>query len=196
MTHYIKNTIITILIVVLGAVIWKLDNVSKTLSVVQILNGKLSNNLESQIKIYKTKVKYTYRENNSVKEITANVPVEGNVSVATTTNNKPLNQNIVDKFTTQVIPTTSTGTYIVIKRAGFTFKPAISVPYDFNNIIIGLESRFLFYDDFGSGLGITTKYGYFFIDYRLTAIKLSNITLGLFINSKSNFGIKAAISLN
>lgn len=188
-----KNIIILILISILAFFVFKSNILENKISMLNIQKGQLEKELKSKIEIKNNKLKYTFKEGKDVKKIEKRIPKESEIKVVEV--EEKLSLNLWDKLTTDIVPTTSTGTYILIKHTGFTFYPAISALYDFNDINVGIESRLFYFRDLGFGAGICPKYPYIFLDYRLSFIYLDNLTLGMFINNKSNLGIKLGIGL-
>lgn len=82
----------------------------------------------------------------------------------------------------EVVQPTDGATEISVKRAGFTFRPAVHGLVD-KELKAGLGARLAYFDRYGAGIGLDTDLeGYLFVDRRLDDLTglLKNTTVGLY----------------
>lgn len=82
----------------------------------------------------------------------------------------------------EVVQPTDGATEISVKRAGFTFRPAVQGLLG-KELKAGLGARLAYFDRYGAGVGLDTDLeGYLFIDRRLDDLTglLKNTTVGLY----------------
>ena len=82
----------------------------------------------------------------------------------------------------EVVQPTEGPAEITIKRAGFTFSPAVQGLIG-QELKAGLGARLVYFDRYGAGLGLDTDLeGYLFVDRRLDDLTglLKNTTVGLY----------------
>ena len=82
----------------------------------------------------------------------------------------------------EVVQPTEGPAEISVKRAGFTFRPAVQGLVG-KDLKAGLGARLVYFDRYGAGLGLDTDLeGYLFVDRRLDDLTglLKNTTVGLY----------------
>ncbi len=82
----------------------------------------------------------------------------------------------------EVVQPTDGDTEISVKRAGFTFRPAVQGVVG-KELKAGLGARLVYFDRYGAGVGLDTDLsGYLFVDRRLDDLTglLKNTTVGLY----------------
>ena len=82
----------------------------------------------------------------------------------------------------EVVQPTDGSTEISVKRAGFTFRPAVQGLVG-KELKAGLGARLVYFDRYGAGVGLDTDLiGYLFVDRRLDDLTglLKNTTVGLY----------------
>ena len=82
----------------------------------------------------------------------------------------------------EVVQPTDGPTEISVKRAGFTFRPAVQGLLG-KELKAGLGARLVYFDRYGAGVGLDTDLeGYLFVDRRLDDLTglLKNTTVGLY----------------
>lgn len=82
----------------------------------------------------------------------------------------------------EVVQPTDGATEISVKRAGFTFRPAVHGLIG-KELKAGLGARLVYFDRYGAGVGLDTDLeGYLFVDRRLDDLTglLKNTTVGLY----------------
>lgn len=82
----------------------------------------------------------------------------------------------------EVVQPTEGPTEISVKRAGFTFRPAVQGLLG-KELKAGLGARLVYFDRYGAGVGLDTDLeGYLFVDRRLDDLTglLKNTTVGLY----------------
>ena len=82
----------------------------------------------------------------------------------------------------EVVQPTEGPTEISVKRAGFTFRPAVHGLVG-KELKAGLGARLVYFDRYGAGVGLDTNLdGYLFVDRRLDDLTglLKNTTVGLY----------------
>lgn len=82
----------------------------------------------------------------------------------------------------EVVQPTEGAAEITVKRAGFTFRPAVQGLLG-KELKAGLGARLVYFDRYGAGLGLDTDLeGYLFVDRRLDDLTglLKNTTVGLY----------------
>ena len=82
----------------------------------------------------------------------------------------------------EVLHPTDGATEISVKRAGFTFRPAVQGLVG-KELKAGLGARLVYFNRYGAGLGLDTDLeGYLFVDRRLDDLTglLKNTTVGLY----------------
>lgn len=82
----------------------------------------------------------------------------------------------------EVVQPTEGPAEITVKRAGFTFRPAVQGLIG-QELKAGLGARLVYFDRYGAGLGLDTDLeGYVFVDRRLDDLTglLKNTTVGLY----------------
>ncbi len=86
----------------------------------------------------------------------------------------------------EVVQPTEGAAEITVKRAGFTFRPAVQGLVG-KELKGGLGARLVYFDRYGAGLGLDTDLeGYVFVDRRLDDLigLLKNTTVGLYSGRK------------
>ena len=82
----------------------------------------------------------------------------------------------------EVVQPTGGLTEISVKRAGFTFRPAVQ-GFIGKELKAGLGARLVYFDRYGAGVGLDTDLeGYLFVDRRLDDLTglLKNTTVGIY----------------
>ncbi len=90
----------------------------------------------------------------------------------------------------EVVQPTDGATEISVKRAGFTFRPAVQGLLG-EELKAGLGARLVYFDRYGAGVGLDTDLeGYLFVDRRLDDLTglLKNTTVGLY-GGRSRIGL-------
>lgn len=94
----------------------------------------------------------------------------------------------------EVVQPTDGPAEISVKRAGFTFRPAVQGLLG-KELKAGLGSRLVYFDRYGAGLGLDTDLeGYLFVDRRLDDLTglLTNTTVGLY-GGRGRFGVLVGV---
>ena len=94
----------------------------------------------------------------------------------------------------EVVQPTDGPAEISVKRAGFTFRPAVQGLIG-QELKGGLGARLVYFDRYGAGLGLDTNLeGYLFVDRRLDDLTglLKNTTVGLY-GSRGRLGILVGV---
>lgn len=157
----------------------------------ELVEKVLKNNYNFLIHYKKNQVTLVYKEKEKLKTQKIYVPIEGKFEIVSSTSN-------VDKeLFTQSVKISST-TYVLVKYAGFTFKPVLSFHFSENEILIG--SRLVYYKKFGSGFSLNKNLGIIFFDYKLDSLKyINNTSIGISYKIYTNdykFNNKWGIILN
>ena len=94
----------------------------------------------------------------------------------------------------EVVQPTDGATEISVKRAGFTFRPAVQGLVG-KELKAGLGARLAYFDRYGAGVGLDTDLeGYLFVDRRLDDLTglLKNTTVGLY-GSRGRLGVLVGV---
>ena len=126
------------------------------------LSGTLSDSQAARVVVKDNKLTATVRQpDGAVKTEGKYVPPEGRA---------------------EVVQPTDGATEISVKRAGFTFRPAVQGLAG-KELKAGLGARLVYFDRYGAGVGVDNDLdGYLFIDRRLDGLTvlLINTTVGLY----------------
>ncbi len=137
-------------------------------------SGTLPDNQNARVIVKDNKLTATVRQNDgSVKTEVKYLPPEGRAEV--------------------LQPTDGT-TEISVKRAGFTFRPAVNGLVG-KELKAGLGARLVYFDRYGAGVGLHTDLeGYLFVDRRLDDLTglLKNTTVGLY-GGRGRFGLLVGV---
>ena len=96
----------------------------------------------------------------------------------------------------EVVQPTEGAAEITVKRAGFTFRPAVQGLVG-KELKGGLGARLVYFDRYGAGLGLDTDLeGYVFVDRRLDDLTglLKNTTVGLY-GGRKRMGLMIGVYL-
>jgi len=158
----------------------------------------IKNNYKYSLLYKKSKLYVVQKKDNQISQNTIYVPSEGSVSViqvSSTTSPSTIKPNIVNE-----VIEVSSDTYVIIKKGGFCFSPSLSLLIN-SKTTFGLGSRFVYYNNYGVGIGISSKldlYSYF--DLKLDRIFpiFSNTSVGMYymILRKDEKVSNIGISLN
>lgn len=125
-------------------------------------SGTLADSQAARVEIKDNKLTATVRQpNGAVKTEVKYVPPEGRA---------------------ELVQPTDGATEISVKRAGFTFRPAVQGLLG-EELKAGLGARLVYFDRYGAGVGLDADLeGYLFVDRRLDDLTglLKNTTVGLY----------------
>jgi len=120
---------------------------NKKIDKLTIENSKLADDLKMKTVIYKDKVVFQVREKEKIKTVIKYLPPEGSATITTNTDGQ---------------------SSLSIKNKGFTFKPSASF-ISTSELLGGLSCRFLFWNRYGLGAGISSEFKpYLYIDRRIS----------------------------
>ena len=163
-----KNLTRILLAVVLGALL--LGNCQKERKIEHLTetSATLPNTQQASVTVADGKVTATVRhEDGSVTAHVQYVPPEGSVQV--------------------VQPTDGSAATVKVKRAGFTFRPAVHGLAG-KDLQVGLGARLAYFNRYGAGLGISNKMEpYLFVDRRVDDMVgiFKNTTIGIYGGPRS-----------
>ena len=126
----------------------------------------LEENLKHKTVIYKDKIVYKERTNDSVtgtsvKQETIYIPQEGKVEILTPEEGKDLDLHLTDKVFNEIIKQED-GTIIKVQTRGFTLSPEVVLLYS-EKLEFGGQLKLFYLSRYGLGIGFTneqTLYGY------------------------------------
>ena len=120
---------------------------NKKIDKLTIENSKLADDLKMKTVIYKDKVVFQVRENEKIKTVIKYLPPESSATITTNTDGQ---------------------SSLTIQNKGFTIEPSASF-ISTSELLGGLSCRFLFWNRYGLGAGISSEFKpYLYIDRRIS----------------------------